>query len=284
MAPFVPVFEGKVATLSFIISALYLITCVPYVLISVIAVIEIFYIGILVIFWTSSVGRIVLISHILGGIFGVGALVSGSTEDYRFFGMYLMALSFFHASEYVATATYNSKTLSLNSFLINHSREYAIAAVTSWIEYVIEYSFYPTVKSFSWLSYIGLAMVIAGELTRKIAMLTAMTNFTHMVAFRKRENHTLVKHGIYSLFRHPSYVGWFYWSIGSQILLCNPACALAYTVVSWMFFKDRIEDEEEMLLLFFGREYLDYSKQVSTGLPFIKGYNGDVEELLSHAN
>ena len=284
MARFVPVFEGKVATLSFIISALYLITCVQYVLISVIIIIEIAYIGILVIFWTTAVGRIVLISHILGGIFGVGALVSGSTEDYKFFGMYLMALSFFHASEYVATATYNPGTLSLNSFLVNHSREYTIAAIVSWIEYAIEYTFFPSIKSFSWLCWIGLVVVIVGEATRKLAMLTAMSNFTHMVAFRKHDSHTLVKHGIYSFFRHPSYVGWFYWSIGSQILLCNPICALGYTAASWVFFKDRIEDEEEMLLLFFGREYVDYSRRVPTGLPFIKGYSGDVEELLSHTS
>ena len=280
-----PVFEGKVATLSFIISALYLITSVPYIHVSVVAVIEVAYIAILVVFfWTKPVGRIVLISHVLGGVFSCGVLVGGSSEHYRFFGVYLMVLSFFHVSEYVATATYNPKTLSLDSFLINHSREYTIAAVASWLEYTLEYAFFPSIKSVSWICWVGIVMAVAGEATRKISMLTAMTNFTHIVSFRKHDDHKLVTHGIYAWFRHPSYVGWFYWSIGTQLILCNPVCAVLYAIAAWLFFKDRIEDEEEMLLQFFGNEYLDYSRRVPTGLPFIKGYSGNAEELIAMSN
>lgn len=280
MAGYVPVFEGKIAALCFIISALCLVSSVPYVLISVIVVIEVGYVAILAFFWTASVGRIVLISHVLGAIFGVGMLLSASQENYRFLGIYLMILSFFHASEYIATAAYNPKTLSLDSFLINHSREYTIAAVASWIEYAIEYALLPSLKSLYWISWVGVVLAVAGELLRKMAMLTAMSNFTHMVSFRKRDDHSLVTHGIYGWFRHPSYVGWFYWSIGTQLILCNPICAIVYTVVSWLFFADRIEEEEKMLLVFFGKQYLDYKKKVPTGLPFIKGYSGDTERLL----
>ena len=279
MAGFAPVFEGKVATLCFIISALCLVSSVPYVLISVIVAIEVAYVVILALFWTTSIGRIVLISHVLGGIFGLGALLSASYENYRFLGIYLMLLSFFHASEYVATAAYNPKTLSLDSFLINHSHEYTIAAVASWTKYAVEYFLVPTLKSLYWISWVGVVLAVAGELLRKTAMLTASSNFTHMVSFRKRDDHTLVTHGVYAWFRHPSYVGFFYWSIGTQLILCNPLCAVTYAIVAWKFFADRIEHEEEMLILFFGKQYLDYRKKVPTGLPFIKGYSGDTERL-----
>lgn len=56
------------------------------------------------------------------------------------------------------------------------------------------------------------------------------------------------------------------------MLLCNPVCLLAYTYVSWKFFKHRIDDEEITLLNFFGEHYADYQKSVGTGLPFIKGF------------
>lgn len=72
--------------------------------------------------------------------------------------------------------------------------------------------------------------------------------------------------------RHPSYVGWFYWSVATQIILANPVCFILYMAASWQFFKERIYMEEIALLNFFGDEYLKYQQTTKTGLPFIKGY------------
>lgn len=115
-------------------------------------------------------------------------------------------------------------------------------------------------------------MCFIGEILRKSAMITASHNFTHIVQFERVENHRLVKNGVFSLMRHPSYVGWFYWSIGTQIILTNPICLFIYAIASWKFFHDRIYMEEITLLNFFGEEYFNYQQQVPTGLPFIKGY------------
>ena len=104
-------------------------------------------------------------------------------------------------------------------------------------------------------------------------MLTAFHNFDHLIRTRREEHHQLVTSGIYSLCRHPSYVGWFYWSIGTQIILCNPLCAVAYAITSWKFFSERVFEEEMTLLHFFGREYVDYQSKVPTGLPLIHGYS-----------
>ena len=72
-------------------------------------------------------------------------------------------------------------------------------------------------KLYEWPMKIGLFFCIAGELLRKGAMLTAWSNFTHLVRERRVEGHKLVTHGVYSLCRHPSYAGWFWWSIGTQV-------------------------------------------------------------------
>lgn len=120
---------------------------------------------------------------------------------------------------------------------------------------------------------VGLLLCIGGEILRKTAMLTAFHNFDHLIRTRREEQHQLVTSGIYSLCRHPSYVGWFYWSIGTQIILCNPLCAVAYTFASWKFFHERVFEEEVTLLHFFGRDYVAYQSKVPTGLPFIHGYN-----------
>jgi protein-S-isoprenylcysteine O-methyltransferase len=64
---------------------------------------------------------------------------------------------------------------------------------------------------------VGLTLCVAGEVFRKGAMLKAWENFTHLVREKKVEGHRLVTTGLYSLCRHPSYAGWFWWSIGTQV-------------------------------------------------------------------
>jgi len=62
-----------------------------------------------------------------------------------------------------------------------------------------------------------LIMCIIGDFLRKLAILTARTNFDHTIQTRRSRDHVLVTHGIYSWSRHPAYVGWFWWAIGSQV-------------------------------------------------------------------
>lgn len=61
----------------------------------------------------------------------------------------------------------------------------------------------------------------------------------------------------------------FFWLL--QVMLCNPLCILAYTIASWRFFRERIEEEELSLIHFFAEDYVEYKKRVPTGLPFISG-------------
>lgn len=73
-------------------------------------------------------------------------------------------------------------------------------------------------KQLSAVSFAGLCLCVSGECLRKIAMVTAHRNFNHVVQNVKQDDHQLVTHGVYSIFRHPSYVGWFYWSMGTQVI------------------------------------------------------------------
>jgi len=59
-------------------------------------------------------------------------------------------------------------------------------------------------------------------------------------------------------------------------MLINPVCTVMYAVASWMFFKQRVAEEEITLLNFFGEKYVNYQRRVGTGLPFIHGYRIDV--------
>jgi len=78
--------------------------------------------------------------------------------------------------------------------------------------------FFSDMKAIHEISYFGLVLCAFGEMLRKSAIWTARDNFTHLVQQEKAQTHILVTHGVYSWFRHPSYVGWFYWSIGTQVM------------------------------------------------------------------
>lgn len=126
------------------------------------------------------------------------------------------------------------------AFLLNHSREYHIALGFSAVEFWLEVAFVPKWKLEGWVLALGLLIVVVGQWFRIAAMYTAASNFSHRIEYMKRQEHVLVTHGVYRFVRHPSYLGWFLWTVGSQVLLANPVAVLVYTVVAWGFFRDRI--------------------------------------------
>lgn len=182
---------------------------------------------------------------------------------------FLAAIVFFHSSECFLVATIHGRSnVTWSSLLI--SKQYAFAMICALLEYKIELVFFPELKENWWMSNIGLVMVIIGEVIRKTAMLTAGRSFTHTIRFHYESHHRLITHGIYRFIRHPGYCGFFIWATGTQLMLCNPICIVAFTMVTWRFFYKRIRFEEFFLRQFFGSQYVEYARRVPSGLPFIK--------------
>ncbi|KAJ3009048.1 hypothetical protein HKX48_008198 [Thoreauomyces humboldtii] len=101
-------------------------------------------------------------------------------------------------------------------------------------------------------------------------MVTAGANFTHLIADDKDPNHVLVTNGIYAIFRHPSYTGFFYWGIFTQLAAGNPICATAFAFALQRFFASRIIYEERTLVVFFGDAYVEYKDSgAGVWIPFI---------------
>lgn len=74
-------------------------------------------------------------------------------------------------------------------------------------------------------------------------MVHAGSNFNHLVQMKKKEGHFLVTDGVYGWLRHPSYFGFFWWGLGTQVVMGNVGCLAGYAVVLWRFFRLRIESE-----------------------------------------
>lgn len=191
-----------------------------------------------------------------------------SYTAYRQLSQMFLAIIFFHSSEYIlAVAMHGRSNISLKSLLI--SKEYLLAMFFSLLEYLIEIVLFPGLKEHWWVSNLGLAIVIIGEVIRKAAIITAGQAFTHLIKVYHEEHHKLITHGIYRFIRHPGYCGFFIWSVGTQIMLCNPISTIAFAIVVWRFFARRIPYEEYFLRQFFGSQYVEYAQGVPSGLPFV---------------
>ncbi|KAI4297077.1 hypothetical protein L6164_036985 [Bauhinia variegata] len=179
-----------------------------------------------------------------------------------------LATIFFHISEYVlALVIHGISNVNLSSLLI--SKQYLLAMMFSLLEYIIEIVLFPGLKELWVVSDFGLVMVVTGEFIRKLAVITAKQSFTHHIRTYPAEQHKMITHGIYGFIRHPGYCGFLIWSVGTQIMLCNPISTIAFAVIVWNFFAKRIPYEEFFLRKFFGKQYDEYAQRVWSGVPFV---------------
>ena len=183
--------------------------------------------------------------------------------------IYFITLCIYHYSEYLSVLIYHFDMISCEYFLIDHSKSWVISTLVSFAEMIIGTYFFDKYKKIKFFFFIGLIMTIIGQYFRIAALFTGKTNFTHRIRYNKKDEHELITYGIYSLSRHPSYFGFYIWSVGIEIMCCNPICTIAFIIILFKFFKNRILIEEELLIQFFGDKYLEYKKNVGILIPFI---------------
>ncbi|MCJ1276550.1 hypothetical protein MMC21_004356 [Puttea exsequens] len=160
---------------------------------------------------------------------------------------FLTALSLFHFLEYYITARYNPTAATVSAFLLSQNgKAYNIAHGMAFLECALHWSlapgWYPMSLRPVWLA-LGFVMLAIGQSVRTAAMAKAGKSFSHQVQLKRKAGHELVTDGIYGYLRHPSYFGFFWWGLGTQVVLGNAICLLGYAFVLWKFFSRRIRGE-----------------------------------------
>ena len=206
---------------------------------------------------------------------------------------YITAMCTFHLLEFFVTCLYNPAVVNSDSFLVNHSKAYTAAFLLAITEFWMKFCYDLFVRFFLMGSssnsktlesqpqpqqkiigsvltiVLGVIVVVVAQIIRSWSMRTCGESFNHFIQTERKDNHRLVTHGIYKVLRHPSYVGFFYWSIGTQIVLRNWVCVVLFALAGWSFFSRRIPYEERALLRLFGDEYFDYAARTYIGIPCI---------------
>ncbi|KAK2762640.1 hypothetical protein FQN54_000813 [Arachnomyces sp. PD_36] len=163
---------------------------------------------------------------------------------------FLASLAVFHFLEYYTTARYNPVYGTISAFLFSQNgAAYNIAHGSAMVECILTHLFLPetyfekTAIIFGGVRgqlIAGMVFMLIGQTVRTIGMIQAGSNFNHIVQVERKEGHMLVQDGIYSFFRHPSYFGFFWWGLGTQLVLGNVVCFSGYAFVLWRFFSSRI--------------------------------------------
>ncbi|KAJ5103005.1 Prenyl cysteine carboxyl methyltransferase Ste14, partial [Penicillium argentinense] len=237
-----------------------------------------------------SLAGISLRAFLLGTSLGVTAtltLLTTTLTPTAFWRIpfFIAALSLFHFLEFFVTARYNTPEAKVKAFLLSSNGwAYNTAHGSALMECALSHWLWPDGSRVSqWLSFtdpifgtkisillsLGLLLTGVGQLVRTLAMAQAASNFNHHVQSTRRDGHVLVKSGVYAYLRHPSYFGFFWWGLGTQLVLGNVVCFFGYTFVLWRFFSTRIKSEEQFLISFFGADYVQYREEKPVGIPGI---------------
>ncbi len=95
---------------------------------------------------------------------------------------------------------------------------------------------------------------------------TSGRNITNQIA------DTLNTTGIYSLVRHPLYVGNFFMWLGPALLSGNLWFIVSFCLFYWLYYERIMFAEEQFLRRKFGQTYLSWAEQVPAFMPRFKGF------------
>jgi protein-S-isoprenylcysteine O-methyltransferase Ste14 len=116
-----------------------------------------------------------------------------------------------------------------------------------------------------WLRVAGVALMMIGLAVRITAIVTLGRFFTVNVATRASQ--TIQRRGLYSVVRHPSYLGLEICFLAVGLHSRNWACLALMLIAPTLAVLYRIHVEEQALLGAFGAEYAEYSRTTKRLIP-----------------
>jgi protein-S-isoprenylcysteine O-methyltransferase len=117
-----------------------------------------------------------------------------------------------------------------------------------------------------WVGWAGCAICLAGFVFTVWARFQLGRNWSGTV--QVKEDHTLVRRGPYALVRHPIYSGLSLALLGTAVVYGEVRCLIG-TALAFFEWKRKSLLEERFMLEQFGREYIEYRREVKGLIPFV---------------
>lgn len=80
------------------------------------------------------------------------------------------------------------------------------------------------------------------------------------------------KTGIYSMVRHPLYLGNYFMWLAIAMMTVNPLFVIAFSLAYWVYYKHIMVAEEQFLSRKFGAEYTDWANITPAFIPKLSAY------------
>lgn len=119
----------------------------------------------------------------------------------------------------------------------------------------------------AWIQKTGLVIVLIGFIIRWVAILQLGKMFTVDVSIST--GHGVKTDGLYSVVRHPSYLGLLLILLGIGLFTGDKAALVIVFVPSLLALIYRMHVEENALIAEFGSKYLDYKIKVARIVPWV---------------
>ncbi len=113
---------------------------------------------------------------------------------------------------------------------------------------------------------VGVALIAFGLATSLVSVITLRRSYSSFLVIK--EEHRLVRHGVYRHLRHPVYSGTCLAMFGMPLCLSS-FLGLAIMLLLVPIFVSRIEREEALLIEEFGAEYESYRETTRKLIPFV---------------
>ena len=121
------------------------------------------------------------------------------------------------------------------------------------------------------ISLVGIALSVVGAIIRAYTIGTTPKG-TSGRNTDKQVAEQLNSTGIYSVVRHPLYLGNFFMWIGIVVYTLNPSFVIIVCLLYWIYYERIMFAEERFLEKQFGQMYLDWSIKAPAFLPRFSGF------------
>jgi len=96
---------------------------------------------------------------------------------------------------------------------------------------------------------------------------------------KKQKAGSVNKLGIYSILRHPLYLGNYFMWLGMFLLIPILWVHIIFSLMYWLYYERIMIAEEEFLRGKFGNEYTDWAEGVSAFIPSFKNYKKNAQSI-----
>ena len=107
-----------------------------------------------------------------------------------------------------------------------------------------------------WLRWVGVVLFAFAAYLLWLTHQAMGRNWTPTLGIR--EDHKLIKDGVFRYLRHPMYTSHLLWAIAQPLILANWLAGFPFLLTQAAQYWLRIKAEEEMMLDHFGEEYREY--------------------------